>query len=509
MSTLRALAAAQAVAAGVAQPVATVRHLHLSRRPLVLVPLAMAGEANAPLAAMVGAAPGEARLLIVPQPRNRDQRFAFVAELAATVLPYVDAHRGANEAVPVDRGRDVRYRYLDAPQLLVPNPAGVTFLRLLGRATRFRRVDGDHPVPPQVPLLGRWLTFFAERAEHPGSSALVAMTQALSLHWATGQSAVEDLHLPALLGWIAPPAGRSGVEAAAWAEDPARCPPAGPATDPSFDNERLAPAIEAYAAAESDEVARGEAYAELEKLLRDQLTPTWELMWRGVGLLRALPPGARVAARWDGDRDAFTAYADHVDADGAPQPRRDGAVAAAARLHRLERAADLYAVQRAYDDPLVMAEYRLTGEAFVGEVVLADAARIDDSGRRPVLRPRIQLVTTDPVLVPVGAVLSSPNRPAQKARVVFVTPVADGKTEVVVELSGGMGRGLTAAPGSVPEVGERLCYTTLSEAYVPAGGFPAVEETPWTHGGPPAAGAPVGPLPTGEGAAPVPDEDWA
>ncbi|GIJ79262.1 hypothetical protein SAMN05443287_11060 [Micromonospora phaseoli] len=519
MSTLRAFAAAQALAAGAAQPVATVRHLHLSRRPLVLIPLSMAGEANAPLAAMVGSAPGDGRLLIVPQPRNRDQRFAFATELAATLLPYVDAHRTGTEAVSVDRGRDVRYRYLDAPQLLVPNPAGVTFLRLLGRSTRFRRIDGEYPVPPQVPLLGRWLTFFAERAEHPGSSALVAMTQALTLHWATGQSAVEDLHLPALLSWIAPPAGLSGAEAAARAEDPSVCPPAGPATDPEFDNQLLAPAIEAYAAAD-DETARVEAYAQLEGLLRDQLTPTWELMWRGLGLLRALEPGARVSGRWDGDRDAFTAYADHLADGGAPQPRRDGAVAAAARLHRLERAAETYAVQRAYDDPLVMAEHRLTGEAFVGEVVLADPTRVDDSGRRPVLRPRIQLVTTEPVLVPVGASMSSPTRPGQKARVVFVTPAADGKVEVVLELSGGMGRGLTATPGSVPEVGQRLCYTTLSEAYVPGGAFPAVEETPWTHGGPPAAG-PAADSAT-DGAAggalrvaaelkpePEPDEEWA
>ncbi|MBQ0896956.1 hypothetical protein KBX37_28345 [Micromonospora sp. U56] len=485
MSTLRALARAQALAAGVAQPVATVRHLHLSARPLVLVPLAMAGEANAPLAALVGAAPDEARLLIVPQPRNRDQRFRFAAELAATVLPYLDEFRDGTEAVPVDRGRDVRHRYVDAPQLLVPNPAGITFLRLLGRSTRFRRPDGDHPVHPSVPLLGRWLTFFAERAEHPGSSALVAMTNALSLHWATGQSVVEDLHLPALLGWIDPPAGMTGAQAAARAEDPAVCPPAGPATDPEFDNRVLAPAVAAYAEAGDDPAARGAAYAELERVLRDQLTPTWELMWRGVGLLRTLPPGARVAGRWDGDKDAFTGHAEHVDAGGGPQPRRDGAVMAAQRLHRLERALTTYAVQRAYDDPLVMAEHRLTGEAFVGDVTLADPKRVDDTGKRPVLRPRIQLVTTEPVLVPVGTTLYSPARPAQKARVVFLTPAADGKTEVVLELSGAMGRGLTAPPGSVPEVGERLCYTTLSEAFLPAGAFPTPEETPWTHGGPP------------------------
>ncbi|SCE70208.1 hypothetical protein [Micromonospora mirobrigensis] len=484
MSTLRALAKAQALAAGVAQPVATVRHVHLSARPLVLVPLAMAGEAHAPLAALVGTAPDDARLLVVPQPRNRDQRFAFVAELAEVVLPYLDSFRGVSEAVPTDRGRDVRYRHVDAPQLLVPNPAGVTFLRLLGRSSRFRHVDGDYPVHPAVPLLGRWLTFFAERAEQPGSSALLAMTEALALHWATGQSAVEDLHLPALLGWIDPPPGLTGAQAAARAEDPTVCPPAGPATDPDFDNRVLAPAIDAYAGAGDDEVARAAAYAELERVLRGQLAPTWELMWRGVGLLAGLPAGARVAGRWDGDKDAFTGYAEHVDSGGGPQPRRDGAVAAARRLHRLERAATSYAVQRAYDDPLVMAEHRLAGEAFVAEVTLADPGRVDDSGKRPVLRPRIQVVTTEPVLVPAGATLCSPVRPAQKAKVVFLTP-AEGKTEVVLELSGGMGRGLTAPPGSVPEVGERLCLTTLSDAFLPAGAFPEPEETPWTHGGPP------------------------
>ncbi|EEP73723.1 hypothetical protein MCAG_04050 [Micromonospora sp. ATCC 39149] len=146
-------------------------------------------------------------------------------------------------------------------------------------------------------------------------------------------------------------------------------------------------------------------------------------------------------------------------------------------------------MQRAYDDPLVMAEHRLTGEAFVGDVTLADPARVDDTGKRPVLRPRIQVVTTEPVAVPVGATLYSPARPGQKARVVFLTPAADGKTEVVLELSGGMGRGLTAPPGTVPEVGERICLTTLADGFLPAGAFPAPEETPWTHGGPPAATA--------------------
>ena len=501
MSTLTALARAEAVAAGVAQRIATVRHLHVSARPLVFVPLGMAGEANAPLAALVGTDPEAPRLLLVPQPRNRDQRFGFAAELAEVVLPYLDSFRKDTEEVPVNRGSEIRHRYVDAPQVFVPNPAGIRFTRLLGRSTRFRRTDGDHPVPPSVPLLGRWLTFLADRAEYPGSCLLLAMTEALTLHWATGQSPVEDNHLAALLAWIDPPAGLTGAEAAARAENPLLFPPAGPLTDPTFDGRVLAPLIAAYAQAGDDPGRRARASEALADALRGQLAPTWELMWRGLALLRDLPPGAHVAQRWAQDRDAFTGFASDVDAGSRPQSRRDDAVAAARRLHGLERALQSYEVQRAYDDPLVMADHRLTGEAFVGEVIVADANRIDASGRRRVLRPRITVRTTDPVQVAPGAVVYSPDRPQQKTLVVTVTARPDGTgTDVVLELTSGLGRSLTPAPGSVPEVGQRLCYTTLSDTFVPSGEFPSPEETPWTHGGPPTAYE--------EAAEPTADEEW-
>src|SRR6266545_2478773 len=162
MSTLTALARVQAVAAGRAQPIATVRHVHIHQRPLVVVPLALAGEANAPLAAMVGEDRAATHLLVVAQPRNRDQRFAFAATLAHHVMSYVDGFAGSTQPVPIDRGRDSRLRFTDAPQIVVPNVGGIGFLRLFGRSIRFRRTDGDYPVDPAVPILGRWLTFFAD-----------------------------------------------------------------------------------------------------------------------------------------------------------------------------------------------------------------------------------------------------------------------------------------------------------------------------------------------------------
>ncbi|GIH18876.1 hypothetical protein Raf01_70480 [Rugosimonospora africana] len=474
---MTSLARAEAVRAGRAQPIATVRHVHVHDRPLVLVPLTLAGEANAPLAAMVGDDPDKPRLLVVAQPRNRDQRFAFATALAGVIVSYADGFTARVEAVAGDRARDIRVRFADAPQIVVPNPGGVDFARLFGRSTRFRRSYGDYAVDPAVPMLGRWLTFFAERAEYPGSCLLLAATEALALHWATGQSLVEDQNLAALLGWIDPPVGLTGAQAAVLAEDAGTWPPAGPTTDPTFDSTVLAPLIQA-----------GDVPG-LEKALTAQLEPTWGLVWRAVDRLRALPAGPRVAGRWDADKEAYTAHVQHLRDGGPPQPRRDSATAAAQRLNRLERAQASYAAQRAFDDPLVLAEYRLAGEAFVGTVTAAEPERVEGAGRSRKLRPHIVVSTADPVRLAPGTALVAPTRSGQKATLIAIT--GDG---VLLELSGGMGRAATPAPGTVPEVGERICYSSLTDGYQPVADFPRREDTPWTHGGPPAGydPAPVG-----------------
>ncbi|WP_131737468.1 hypothetical protein [Actinomadura roseirufa] len=475
MSALTSLAQLRAAVDGIAQPLATVRHCHVAEAPLVLVPLKLAGEAAAPLAVLVGAARDDASLLVVPQPRNRDLRFQFAAEFAKLVLNHIETSRGGVEELPPGKDGDERIRYGDAPQLLVPNRGGVGFLRLLGRSTRFRSTEGPYAVDPAVPVLGRWLTWFADRYDHPGSSLLRAMTEVLRLHWATGQSSLEDGNLAALLGWIDPPDGLDGPAAAARAEDPVTCPPAGPATDPTFDNEVLAPAIAAYDRSGGDHRAE----ERLRGAIAGQLEPTWELMWRAVGLLRALPEGASVPGRWERDRDAFTYY-HQTFGEAYPQARRDPPVRAARRLHDLERAQDAYDAQRAFDDPLVMAEYRLAGQAFGGVVTDCEPDRLDETGKRPKLRPHLRVGTADPVRLDVGTTVCNAARPALKGKIV---ELAAGS--VLLELTGGMGRKLTAEPGSVPRPGERVCFTSLSEGSFGAAKFPDREDTPWTHGGPP------------------------
>jgi hypothetical protein len=334
-----------------------------------------------------------------------------------------------------------------------------------------------------VPRLGRWLTYFADRTQHPGSSAMLALTTTLSQHWATGQSELEDANLAALLGWIEPPAGMTGAQAAAQAEDPLRWPPAGPATDPTFDNEILAHLIRDYDHA-VDEPGRAKAVAALESALYGQLAPTWGLMWRGLSLLRSLPEGASVPARWLRDRREFTERMEYWTDGGLPQGKVDSAVAAAWRLNQLERELDEFEVDRALDDGLAMAQFRLSGEAFAGRVVGRDPTRLDTSGRRRKLRPHIVVSTTDPVQLEPGVVVRSSARQSQQAQIVDISFV-DTSVQVTLELSGGMGRALTPEPGSVPDLAESLCYTALVKDPGRPAPFPRREETPWTHGGPP------------------------
>ncbi|MGV9339741.1 hypothetical protein [Streptomyces sp. NPDC003688] len=523
MSLIATLARLEAVGTGVAQPLTTVRHRHLSARPLVFVPLTTSGEAGAPLGALVGTDRDAPRLLAVPQPRDRDLRFAFLAELADVVLPYIDAHAEAVEAAErtetdPETGKRVKVEVelcADAPQLIVPSRAGLEYVRLLGRSTRFRRTaeqepEAPNPAPPRVPLLGRWLTHYGERARVPGSSLLLALTEVLSRHWATGQSSLEDQHLGALLSWIAPPAGSSGAEAAFRAErerdgkGQLTCPPAGPATDPAFDNKLLAPAIEAYdrartalAAAEDpvDAEDRTAAVTRAEQRVRElveQVTrPTWDAVWDGLDLLRALPAGAHVEERWTRDRWSFTGHRDRVLAGEPPQPRRDDAVTAANKLATREREQSRLEAQEALDDPLVMAGRRLAGEAFAGEVV--DVVMAYSEGKRPSPRPLVTVRTEDrPHLAERAKAYRSLNGKPQSAE--FAGYEGDPEEGLLVlRIVDKMGRGKEPEPGSVPEKGDRLCFTLFEHEQRGGPKLPDQEDTPWTHGGPPGAAVPEAP----------------
>lgn len=555
MSLIVTLARMEAAATGRAQPTASVRHRWLAERPMVFVPLTTAGEAGAPLGALVGTDRARPKLLTVPQPRDRDLRFAFLAALADEMLPHLES---AQDDVEVEqRGEEETELCADAPQLLVPNGPGIDFVRLLGRSMRFRRTAGEdpetsYPAPARVPLLGRWLTHYGERARVPGSALLLSMTDLLIRHWATGQSQLEDQHLGALAGWLLParhPAAQPDTALPASADpetalpDSARRhtvrrdaeardaagqllhPPAGPATDPAFDNKLLAPAVDRF-----DAGLPGAADL-IGELIASQSRPTWEDMWDGIELLRTLPAGGSLDDRWRRDRYSYTHHRDRVLSGEPPQPRQDDAVTAAAKLASREQAQARLDAQEALDDPLAMAARRLAGEAFAGEVV--EVAPAWSEGKRPRPRPLVTVRTDDaPHLTAHGKVhrvlpeeygggrqtaeYVPDGRDSRDGRDVTDVPdepdLPDGGPGaapepglITLRLVNGMGRSKEPAPGSVPEPGDQVCWTLFEHSPRGGPGLPEPEDTPWTHGGPP--GDSPGGLPYGRadatGAAPA------
>jgi hypothetical protein len=482
MSKVSALAHLEAMEAMAAVPLTQFRHRRLSDRPLVVVLLTMAGERGTPLAAMVGDARRSPTLLVLGQPRNRDQRIAFAAEFGRVVIDYINSCRLDRREVPV-RGEESRSRYTSAPQILVPNFGGIAALADLGRACRYRSTTGSYPVPEVVPELGKWLTFLTDNAEQAGTSMLVPVTAMLAEHWATGQSSLEDQNLASLMAWIDPPDGLTVEQALADAENPIVCPPAGPATSPEFDNSYLAPAIKrltvARTASSADALATAET--ELRGLLAEQIQPTWRLIWNAIALLRGVPEAPRVARRFEGDCAMFTDYCDYLDAVGLPQRKRDDAISAAKRLNQMERALATFEADTAFDDPFILADRRSVGEAFGGEVVDAEPDRIviSDKNRR-VLRPRVTVRTLDPTRLADGIALISPSMPAGH-KATIVTTVRDNDASLVtVEITGGMGRTRIPAPGTVPTVGARVTYLP-DPGWRQKAVFPDAGRTPWTH----------------------------
>jgi hypothetical protein len=478
MSMLSAMAHVEAMESMTAVPLTAFRHRRLSGRPLVVIPLTMAGEAGAPLAAMVGSSKRDVTLLVVAQPRNRDQRFAFAANLGQIVMGYIGSFRKDR------RGEGERSQYIDAPQVLVPNPGGIGALADLGRMCRFRSTTGPYAVPDVVPEFGMWLTFLVEQAEQAGTSLLLPVTGMLAEHWATGQSSLEDQNLASLMAWISPPDGLSVEQAMADAENPDVCPPAGPATSPEFDNTYLSPAIRRCdtARAAGDPQGLAAAESELRDLIADQVKPTWRMVWTAIALLRAVPEARRAASRFEHDRMSFTRYSDYQDS-GSPRPqrKRDAAIGAAQRLSRLERALADFEADMAFDDPFVLADLRSAGEAFAGTVVAAEPNRMittDKNVRRP--RPHVTVRTDDPVRLAAGTKVISPSMP-EGHKALIVSCVPDGESMLVtVEVTGGMGRARVPRPGTVPVLDQRVAYLP-DPGWRPKPVFPASEHTPWTH----------------------------
>ena len=266
---------------------------------------------------MVGTDRDAPRLLVVPQPRDRDLRFAFLAELAAIVLPYIERRtpRRPSETGhrrPEDAKVEVAVR--DAPQLIVPEP----------RRHRVRTAARPlHALPPRRrPVPGAPAGAAARPLADPSASApgprLVAAAGDDRVLAGTGRparAALEDQHLGALLAWIDPPDGMTGAEAALRAEDHAGAAARPPGRRPTRRSTTSCSPPRSSATTGGPARRRGRRRRDAVRARRARSLAAAAHLGRdvaGVDLLRALPEGAPSADRWTRDRWSFTGHRDRV-----------------------------------------------------------------------------------------------------------------------------------------------------------------------------------------------------
>ena len=469
MTALDTLLTVEAFLTGTAQRRATVLHRHLDPAPMVIVAYRLAGEEGAPLGIMYGSAADSPTLVVAPEPRNREMRFREVlnplaSDLCTWLRPYHE--------------RDDEDQCVRCPQILVPNRATREFVgSVLGRSLRYLRSTEDFPIPDLTITLGAHATWFAQQSELPGSCVLIAATDLLRRHWATGQSSLEDEDLHVLLSWIDPPTGQSGRASAAETEAhrvEGRVPAAGPTPDPSWDRDVLEPLLDEFNSARGQD-ASAQTVASLSEpirsAVRDALGHAWKATWRAHQLLCELPVGASVAHRWVSDNHAWMSHSTRVEQGQAFFRTKDSARQSAWMIRSREDAQQALELGETLDDPMALASLVASGEAVYGDVshINSTNKEIPPGKKIAVVRQLITLDLTEPCALPPGTHLRWVDRMGLETELV----AAHGNSCTLKVVAG--------MKGILPAVGSVTSFVTLDNRKYPTPS--TVPGTPWTHTG--------------------------
>ena len=445
------------------------RHFHLADNPLIIVVYNLSGEAAAPLGIMYGVVPDpdRASLAVAAEPRNRDSRFELINTFAEDFVRYIDPYLELHTITTTKGG--ARRVTSDAPQVIVPNRASRAFLGArLGRSLRYLGLGETHEVPEPTQWTGSHLSWLAEHSQLPGQSMFVAMTEALTHHYVTGQSAFEDENLATLLAWI------QGVEGdpLALLEDLENS-AYGPVPDPRWEA-AIEPHVKEYSNGlrAEDQVMMSRAQGLVVEAVREKLSEAYSATHRAVQVLRGIPAAPTVAERWSGERFDWSDHARRCE-KGIPRfARRHDALRAAKTLQRWSSAAEMFEISQAFDDPMIMARYDAEGRCVSGTITDLD------ENHREVKENRVNMTRVPLLEITLSGqtqVLEDETvRWTDDKRVTAKVRTVDA-THAVIAIVGG----IRAFDSSGPSIGDQAMFVALDlwEGRDPL----SPEDVPWTH----------------------------
>lgn len=370
MSTFEAMLRLKANHERRAQVRVTHQQVRIADEALALMPIRMAGEDVTIWAIGYGRLHEAMQFDFVPDPRNRDREYGLFGRIGAVVAGYYDDCRVADTT----------------PQVLVVSPAAVKLLDLLADRLRYG-TDGPYAKPPEVITFGEHLTHLAQRWAIPGNQTLLAATDVLTAHFATGQQAADDQHLGADLVWVNPPADPADLWATVAAAETV---PMGVLANPETDNGALADAVEAWNAARRDgvdEPTLAGLEAPIGAVLRTVVEPIYDAIHEAVAAVEdlGLPELPSVRDRCADEAWAFRSFMDYLDRPDHRFALRDQPLPAALGLLEREAAADNCAAEATIGDRGMRAKATSAGRAFEARIThhaVATVAGVGASGRR-------------------------------------------------------------------------------------------------------------------------------
>lgn len=347
MSDLKAVARLLAYEQGHAVPITRERSVPISSRPLILIPINMAGESPSLFALGVGTDDGHINIEVCCEPRARAEQYEML-ERAASHIEQIVADWEDDPAA--------------MPQIITPSTAATKLtLAVIDRMAFAPAADRQ-----LLSRIGRSLYVTDRAFERPDSAMILDMPGALTKTYATGQDDHADQHLGAQLEWFAPPDGEICRRVRE-----AELLPVSTATSPDLDNEELDPRLARLRVArrERDTVTAAQVEAEIRAIFVTEVERRYLLILRALDLVRSLPASAAAHEIQSADRRRFDQHRAYV-ADPShfiTRGVRDN-FAVAEFLER-EFAADRVEGLCTRSESGARGAARLAGEIVVGEVL--------------------------------------------------------------------------------------------------------------------------------------------
>ncbi len=429
---------------GRAFPATRHRHVHVSRRPFVIVGYHLPGDPSAPIGLMFGEHPDRPNLAYTVEPTRWRNKIDSMEGFARSFNRYIArAGRGAH----------------DAPQLLLANQTAVEWLcGDIGRYWRGLDTDGQWGAGPSIPIAGAHLSYFAGANRIPGSSAVLPLADVLASHWATGRLATLDRRLGVALAWIQRPDDIAAAEAEL--SD-------GPVPDATWEHEEYLVALRAYERHKGPDLQPARKI--IEGTVRSALEPTWRYAWQAHELLHGMSEAETVAQRWERDSVRFRLHAERIRTRQARFRSILPLLDAYVHIDRVERMTEELANTMAFDDDIIMAAHVAQGAALSGTVTARN-------GRILTIRPDL------PFERAAGTRLWWRTRATvrDRERHVFVgLRVRAGFSDELVELDVVSGAATSATRDRLPAVGAHIVCAPFGGPKFIRSSMP--DELPWTH----------------------------